>query len=173
MTADEFRRLYGHSADACRGMTIGHPEEDLQRACVSWFRERYPELAPLLFHPNNEPFFGGSGKTDAQRRIAGARAKSIGVTPGVADLVLLYPAGDVHALCIEMKTRDGRQSEAQKAWQQCVTRQGYRYEVVRSLQAFQALIREHTGIEPLSDREVVMRNIERVRRMDCSGEKRE
>lgn len=112
--------------------------------CVRWFRLQYPELAPLLFAVPN------GGKRNAREA---ERFKAEGVTAGVADLLLLKPyygyANDdppsSHALCIEMKWGKGRQSEHQRAWQEAVTAQGYRYEVVRSFEDFQALIQEYIG----------------------------
>lgn len=147
MTYDEFKKQYASNGGRS-GMTIGHPEEDLQRECVQWFRDSYPELAPLLFHPNNEPFFGGRGKTEQQKAIAGARAKRIGVVPGVADLILMMPNNCHHALAIEMKTISGRQSDTQKHWQKAVEAQGYRYEVVRSLDRFKEIMVYYIGRKP-------------------------
>lgn len=130
-----------------------HDETDLQRICVGWFRENYEDIAMLLFHPNNEPYFGGKDKTEKQRRISGYLAKTIGVTPGVADLILLHPSYDglYHGLCIEMKWDSGGQSDNQKAWQQAVEAKGFRYEVVKSDTAFRQIIREHLHREPKED----------------------
>lgn len=100
-----------------------HVESNTQIAAVRWFRYQYPHLARLLFAVPN----GG-----ARDRVTGAIMKAEGVVAGVADLLLLVPRGGYHGLCIEMKTRTGRQSESQKEWQQEVEAQGYRYVVCRS-----------------------------------------
>lgn len=139
--------------------TITHPEDDLQKSCVSWFREHYPDIAPLMFHPNNEAYLG-KGRTKAQQERAGKRAKDMGVTAGVADLILLYPGrhGE-HALCIEMKSCRGTQEPSQKAWQKAVEQRGYRYELCRSLDAFKTLIEEHTGRKPADSEMAAIRRI--------------
>lgn len=115
-------------------------EHRLQTACVSWFRLAYPKWAQLLFAVPN------GGRRDA---VTGARLKAEGVVPGVSDLLLLVPAHRIehdvvialwHGFCIEMKTLKGRQTENQKAWQRKVEAEGYRYEVVRTVDEFMAAI---------------------------------
>ena len=100
-----------------------YQESKIQQAAVKWFRYQYPKLRKLLFAVPN----GG-----ARDRVTGAILKAEGVVAGVADLLLLVPSGPYHGLCIEMKTRTGRQSKSQKEWQQEVEAQGYRYVVCRS-----------------------------------------
>ena len=103
-------------------------EHRIQAACVRWFRLKYPHLFARLFAVPN------GGRRDG---ITGARLKEEGVLAGVADLILLVPNADYHALLIEMKTPKGRQSESQKAWQQEVCVEGeYKYVVCRSLDDF-------------------------------------
>lgn len=106
-----------------------HEESKIQRACVAWFRYQYPNLASLLFAVPN----GG-----ARGAVEAAIMKGEGVTPGVADLLFLYPKGEHHGLCIEMKTqsKSSRQSPSQKRWQQEVEKQGYLYKVCRSVDDF-------------------------------------
>lgn len=108
-----------------------HIESDIQKNCVKWFRLQYPKLASLLFAVPN----GG-----ARNRIEAAIMKGEGVTAGVADLIFLFPNSKYHALCIEMKTRTGKQQDSQKAWQKRVEAAGYKYSVCRSFEAFQELI---------------------------------
>jgi len=139
--------------------SVRHEEDDIQIRCVGWFREGYPDLAPLLFHPNNEAYFGSFSLSKEQRAIKGKRAKDKGVTPGVADLILLYPSLPHHGLCIEMKTEKGRQEDAQKQWQMAVESRYYRYEIVRSLEEFQKLIVDYTRKQPLNHEEAVLEKI--------------
>lgn len=82
-------------------------EHRLQCGCVSWFCLQYHAWRGLLFAVPN------GGRRDG---ITGKKLKDEGVVPGVSDLLLLYPSGKYHALCVEMKTPKGRQSEVQKAW---------------------------------------------------------
>lgn len=84
-----------------------------------------------------------------QRNIqTAARLKAEGVTSGVADLLLLVAKHGFHGLCIEVKTIVGRQSENQKAWQHTIEAQGYKYEIVRSLDDFADLMRWYLAEPP-------------------------
>ncbi len=109
-----------------------HQESTLQTACVRWFRYQYPHLV-IYAVPN-----GGSRNV-----LEAQRLKAEGVVAGVADLLLLVPSQQHHALCIEMKTAKGRQSPAQKEWQQHAETHGYRYEVVRDFDTFERVVSEH------------------------------
>lgn len=110
-----------------------HLEENLQAACVKWFRIQYPQYNGLLFHVPN----GGRRNLKEATRL-----KAEGVVAGVADLILLVPRIEEgcksmwHALCIEMKKKGGYQSPEQKDWQKKVEGHGYKYAVCRSLDEF-------------------------------------
>lgn len=104
-----------------------HQESKIQQNCVRWFRLQYPKLAILLFAVPN----GG-----ARRRIEGAIMKAEGVTAGVSDLLLMFPAKNYHGLCIEMKTPNGKQQPSQKIWQRAVEDAGYKYVLCRSFEDF-------------------------------------
>ena len=82
--------------------------------------------------------------------------KGEGVTAGVADLILLEARGGWGSLCIEMKIRDtaSKQRPSQKAWQAAAERAGNRYVVIRSFEAFRAVVTEYMGL-PASGRVVV------------------
>lgn len=108
-----------------------HNESEMQRACVRWFRYRYPQHASMLIGIPN-----GVATTERQ----GAILKAEGMLAGVADLLLLLPAMGYTMLAIEMKTDKGRQSPRQQAWQQEAERHGILYEVVRSFDEFNYLI---------------------------------
>lgn len=113
-------------------------------ACVRWFNLQWPQYRGLLFAVPN----GG-----ARNLVTAAKLKAEGVTPGVADLLLLVPrafkANDndewyiIFGLCIEMKTKKGYQSPAQKEWQKKVEGEGYRYAVCRSLDEFMNTINDY------------------------------
>lgn len=105
----------------------GHAEDDLQMQCVRWFRLQYPQFARLLHHSPN------GGRRDARE---GARFKQMGTQAGFPDLILLVASQGYHALLLELKTRTGRQQDSQKEYQQLAEAQGYRYVVIRSLDAF-------------------------------------
>lgn len=110
-------------------------ESRLQARCFSWCWNEFPETRRLIFHIENERSDGN--------KIDGARRKAMGLVAGVSDLILLMPRGKWHGLCIEMKTLTGRQRDEQKVWQSLVEKQGYRYELVRTEDDFQALIRSY------------------------------
>lgn len=113
-------------------------EHRIQSACVRWYRLQYPKMKHNLFSVPN------GGKRDA---ATGAKLKEEGALSGVADLILLKSNRFYGALLIEMKTSKGRQSESQKEWQQRITKDGYKYVVVRSLEDFQREVREYLSDE--------------------------
>ena len=117
-------------------------EHNIQAACVRWFNLQWPEYRGLLFAVPN----GG-----ARNKATAGKLKAEGVVPGVSDLILLVgkPARkplrgfcDISSfgLCIEMKTKTGRQSPEQKAWQAKAEQFGYEYAVCRSLDEFIAVV---------------------------------
>ena len=96
------------------------PHEGEEQATLFKWAElksgKRPELR-LLFHiPNG----GSRGKAEA------AHFKAEGVKPGVPDLFLPVARGPYHGLFIEMKRqKGGKISEAQKAWLEGLTMQGF------------------------------------------------
>lgn len=111
----------------------GYTESKIQHICVSWFRQTFPHVGSLLFSVPNGGWRGGK---------AGASMVYEGQVKGVADLILLFPAGGKSSLCIEMKvpkskgSRAGRQSKEQKEWQTLVETYGGTYVVCRGLMEF-------------------------------------
>lgn len=116
------------------------PEGKIQAECFRWFFNSFPQYRGLLFHVPNE-----NDRADSNP-IQGAIRKSLGVWPGVSDLLFLLARGGFHGLCIEMKDEHGTQRPAQKEWQSVVERQGYRYEICRSLAQFQELMYDYLKI---------------------------
>lgn len=108
-----------------------HDEDNLQMACVRWFGWQYPHYAPLLHHSPN------GGRRNA--REAG-RFKAMGTKAGFPDLFLPVARGAWHGLFVEMKTETGRQSPLQRAWEEAVEAQGYRYEICRSAERFEEVV---------------------------------
>lgn len=124
MKIDKFKELMKEKERA----TPRHLEHALQVECVRWFKRNHQALAPLLFAVNNGTKIAGN-KT--QCAIRGARLKAEGVTAGVADLILLVSRGGYHSLCIEMKWSNGKQSEAQRAWQAAAEETGNLYIIIK------------------------------------------
>lgn len=115
----------------------GSPEGRIQSQCFVHFHNTYPEYRGLYFAVPNE-----NSRADSNS-ATGAIRRAMGVTAGVSDSLMLIPRGKYHGLCIEYKREDGYQSQAQKVWQSKVEAQGFRYEVVRSLDEFKKLIVEY------------------------------
>lgn len=115
----------------------GSPEGRIQSSCVAWFWNTYPQYRELYFCVPNE-----NAREDSNA-ITGAIRRASGVVKGVSDTILFLARGKYHALCVEFKTDIGRQSDAQRLWQSKVEAQGFRYEVVRSLEEFKKLIKEY------------------------------
>lgn len=109
-----------------------HKESELQSACVTWFRYRYPREV-LFAIPN-----GGQ-----RNAITGAMLKREGVMAGVADLFLMkgYCGNEAsHGLFLEAKTGKNKQQETQELFQQSAIAKGYSYEVFYSIEEFQKII---------------------------------
>ena len=126
-----------------------HEESRLQESCVTWFRYQYPKLSLILFAVPN----GGSR---TRRTIVRAgrvityspeiqQMKKEGLTPGVADLILLTPSKGYASLCIEMKTTEkgSQQRESQKIWQQAAEEAGNKYVVCRTLEEFIDVVNDY------------------------------
>ncbi len=124
MTLDEMLSL-----DKATKVKRHHNDEEhrIQCTCVRWFRLQYPQLKGVLFAIPN----GGS-----RNKAEAARMKAEGITAGVADLILLKSNRFYGALCLEMKTESGIQSETQKHWQHVAESTGNKYVICRSLDDF-------------------------------------
>jgi hypothetical protein len=69
--------------------------------------------------------------------------KAEGVVAGIPDLFLAVPRGDRSGLFIEMKAGKGVLTDSQKEAIRQLTMQGYRCEVIRSVDEFQAKVNEY------------------------------
>lgn len=84
------------------------PEYIEQIDAMSWIRFEYPQYSSLCFHPINE------GEISVQYR---QKLIKCGLTAGIADMVILIPAGGYPYAVIEIKRQDrtrSRLSEAQR-----------------------------------------------------------
>ena len=133
MTFEEMMKLSNEEKEKTK-IHHNNLEHKIQTKCVRWFRLQFPKIAHALFAIPN-----------AARRSArnGAYMKAEGMLPGVADLILLKSNRFYDALCIEIKTQTGRQSLAQKQWQQFIESQGSKYIICRSVQEFQVAIKNY------------------------------
>lgn len=78
-----------------------------------------PELRCLYHVPN-----GGD-----RNPVVGAKLRSEGTMPGVADYHLPVARGEHHSLYVELKAMGGRQSKSQMEFQALVERHGNKYVV--------------------------------------------
>lgn len=102
-------------------------ESQIQKGCVLWFRYQYPSLSRILFAVPNGGF---------RNKVEASIMKAEGIVSGVADLILLTPRKGYGALCVEMKSPKGKQSEEQKEWQKEAETAKNKYVVCRSLEEF-------------------------------------
>lgn len=110
-------------------------EHKLQVRCVRWLRYNHSDLYKVLFAVPN------GGIRDA---VISAQLKAEGARAGVADLILLKANSKHGALCIEMKTPDGKQSAKQKEWQRdCETFGSGKYSICRSFEEFKQIIDDY------------------------------
>lgn len=91
-------------------------EDQLQKQVVKWFGLQYPALKDLLCYNLN----------NSTNQISGAINKSLGLTTGRNDLTLYYQG---RALLLELKAPDGKQSEAQQAFEALCTKHGNHYRI--------------------------------------------
>lgn len=105
-------------------------EEQMQAECVSWFHNTYHSERGALHCNNNNSY----------NKIAGNKARTLGVYPGVSDLELLVNGGTT--IFIELKIKGGKLSEAQKDWRQFVINKQFNYFVVYSFEEFKNLIKQ-------------------------------
>lgn len=112
-------------------------EHHTQARCIRWMKYAMPTLFKVLFAVPN------GGLRDGLTAVA---MKEEGQTNGVADLIVLKHTPRYGALCIEMKTRSGRQSKVQQQWQRdCELIGSAKYVVARSLDDFKREVLEYAG----------------------------
>ncbi len=116
-----------------------NPEAEIQRGIVRDVRRLM--LPPFfLHHSANEVRGGGEAARKRQGILLG-----MGIHPGFSDLLLGQSCGEwsgPRLLFLEVKSKTGQLSEAEKEFQDLVTAMGWPYEVVRSsLDAIDAISR--------------------------------
>jgi hypothetical protein len=108
-----------------RHTVLSIPEDTIHRNCI----ELLDLLQVVYFHVPNENLGNKAWR---------ARLKAYGLTPGVADLVLLFDEGVV--VFVEIKTAEGELSKQQRNWRDMVEGLGFHYHVVRSTDALQKVV---------------------------------
>jgi hypothetical protein len=98
-------------------------EFKIQSQCFLYHWNNYPNERGRLFTVNN----------NSDNKIRAVINQSMGVVPGVADMMYLSDTG---LIAIEFKTITGRQSDVQKRWQAVIEAAGYRYVIIRTFEEF-------------------------------------
>ena len=111
-----------------------HIESKLQQNSIRWFRYQFPDFTKMMFCVPNGGF---------RNPREAAIMKAEGVTAGVADAILLVSRHGFNALCIEFKTKKGRQTELQKEWQKHAELNGNKYVICRTVEEFMKEINEY------------------------------
>lgn len=122
------------------------PEDHLHIACVRWFALEYPELFPLLLHPQNE------GKRSRFERY---KFKRMGMQAGWPDLMLMalkytnpvagYPGYARLGLAVELKIKPNKPTTAQLDKLERLEQEGWKTAVCYSFEEFQKIVREYLG----------------------------
>lgn len=112
----------------------GTPEADAQRDIVRFLRAVLPPGA-IVHHSANEVRGAGRG-----HKLAQAIAVGMGVHPGFSDLLVLSEGRNLY---LEVKSKTGRQTTAQIAFEAAVTAQGHAYAVVRSVEDARAALAQN------------------------------
>lgn len=115
-------------------MAMRHNEDDIQMACVRWFRLQYPDY--LLHHSPN------GGKRNA--REAG-RFKQMGTVAGFPDLFIAVARGRHHGLFVEMKAGKNKPKQAQNDVMAALLLQGYKCEICYSVEEFMTIVNDYLG----------------------------
>lgn len=104
---------------------INSEEADIQSDFFKQVELFFPQIPDkLLFAVPN----GGS-----RNKLEAINLKRQGVKAGISDTILLIPKGGFASLCMEFKTKTGKQSEEQKEFQRQAEMCGSKYVIVRSV----------------------------------------
>jgi len=126
------------SAADFRKQHVDQEEHGLQKRCVKWFRQTYPQLL-IVSVPNA-----------AKRSFKlAAMLKAEGMISGFPDLMLCFPSNGHGALFIEMKTSKGRPSSEQVLVHAYLRSVGYEVGMPTTVEEFQTLVNEYLNKSPL------------------------
>lgn len=98
---------------------------------------KFFKLIPIYFPKLPDKLLFAVPNGGSRNIVEGANLKKQGVTRGVADVILLIPRKGYASLCLEFKTKKGRQSDEQIEFQRQAENCRNKYIIVRS--AMQAI----------------------------------
>lgn len=107
-------------------------ENEMLPMMVSWFRENYPEISPLMVYVPR------SNKTLEKK----------GASYGSADLILLYPTNGYNALCIQVLNRTERNSDCHKRWRVLVENEKNKCVTIRDFEGFASAVEDYLSNSP-------------------------
>lgn len=107
-------------------------ENEMLPAMVAWFRENYPEIAPLIVYVPR-----------AEKAI-----EKKGATYGSADLIILYPTNGYSSLCVQVLNRTERNSDCHKRWRALVENEGNKCVTIRDLESFVEALEDYLSQSP-------------------------
>ena len=99
------------------------------RMQIEFFRQ-----VPLFFPRLPDKLLFAVPNGGSRHKIEAANMTRQGVKAGVADVILQIPKKGFASLCLEFKTKTGRQSKEQREYQRQVEMAGSKYVVVRSVE---------------------------------------
>lgn len=103
-------------------------EDIIQEKIFKWYHNNYC----LKIHSPQHLIFSVPNGGYRNKREA-VKFKSTGLIAGVSDLIIIQPR---RIIFVEVKTTTGVQSASQKRFQKIVTKLGFEYYLVRSLEDF-------------------------------------
>lgn len=113
-------------------------EDNLQIACINWFKYQYPKILITSF-PAGYVFAG----TQQQRARTGKRMNDMGYCKGIPDLFIAQPVNNYHGLFIELKTDKGKVSNEQKEMLIKLSELDYLVMICRSLDDFIKVVNKY------------------------------
>lgn len=106
-----------------------YTEDALQTRCIGFLRLKYRKK--IFFHAPN----GGNRNVKEAKKF-----KSMGVLPGVSDIMILNRCRGYSGLAIELKKKGGRLRDSQKDFLNKCAEEGYKCAVVYNFDAFMDLV---------------------------------
>jgi hypothetical protein len=102
-------------------------EAKIQQEIVIWYKNSFC----LNHHSPQHAIFSVPNESKSKRETL--QKKAIGMMSGVSDLIIIQPR---RVIFVEVKTTTGIQSASQKRFEKIVTKLGFEYYLVRSLEDF-------------------------------------
>lgn len=141
MTLEELQKMTG-----VKRKKLGHPEEDLQIACVGWFRIQFPHYGRLMYaNLNALAFVSGQNKGAFINKLK--RLKAMGLEKGVPDLMLAVRRGSYCGLYCELKVPGKPTKPEQDEMIELLKSQGYFCFVSKQVDHFANVIKNYMALE--------------------------